>query len=126
MKTGAELIAEERKRQIEKEGFDSKHDANDAAHGAGELSMVAEAYVRTASIQVSDDFYGLGRPEGEHDGLPEDWPSSWDKAWWKPSDDPIRNLIKAGALIAAEIDRIQGWIPAVGKHLDKQNIQGQP
>lgn len=34
------------------------------------------------------------------------WP--WDKSWWKPTpDDRIRELIKAGALIAAEIDRLQ-------------------
>ena len=26
--------------------------------------------------------------------------------WWKPSADPVRNLEKAGALIAAEIDRL--------------------
>ena len=38
--------------------------------------------------------------------LIEYWP--WDMKWWKPSDeDPIRNLVKAGALIAAEIDRLQ-------------------
>ena len=33
------------------------------------------------------------------------WP--WHRCWWKPSDDPIRNLVKAGALLAAEIDRLQ-------------------
>jgi hypothetical protein len=33
------------------------------------------------------------------------WP--WGKRWWKPSEDPVRNLVKAGALIAAEIDRLQ-------------------
>jgi hypothetical protein len=27
--------------------------------------------------------------------------------WWKPSTDPIRNLERAGALIAAEIDRLE-------------------
>jgi len=36
---------------------------------------------------------------------PFTWP--WEASWWKPSDDPIRNLAKAGALIAAEIDRLQ-------------------
>jgi hypothetical protein len=36
--------------------------------------------------------------------VPSSWP--WDYDWWKPSDDPIRNLTKAGALIAAEIDRL--------------------
>jgi len=33
------------------------------------------------------------------------WP--WGSEWWKPSKDPIRDLVKAGALIAAEIDRLQ-------------------
>jgi len=33
------------------------------------------------------------------------WP--WEREAWKPSEDPIRNLVKAGALIAAEIDRLQ-------------------
>ena len=33
------------------------------------------------------------------------WP--WDDEWWKPTpDDRIRELVKAGALIAAEIDRL--------------------
>lgn len=30
---------------------------------------------------------------------------AYDQVWWKPSRDPIRDLEKAGALIAAEIDR---------------------
>jgi hypothetical protein len=33
------------------------------------------------------------------------WP--WDNKYWKPSEDKVRNLVKAGALIAAEIDRLQ-------------------
>ena len=33
------------------------------------------------------------------------WP--FDAIWLKLTDDPIRNLVKAGALIAAEIDRLQ-------------------
>lgn len=32
------------------------------------------------------------------------WP--FNRKEWKPSSDPIRNLVKAGALIAAEIDRL--------------------
>lgn len=32
------------------------------------------------------------------------WP--WAVRWWKPKD-PIRDLVRAGALIAAEIDRLQ-------------------
>jgi hypothetical protein len=41
------------------------------------------------------------------------WP--WDQDWWKPSPDPIRNLVKAGALIAAEIDRLQRLAPPEAK-----------
>lgn len=37
-------------------------------------------------------------------GVPKDWP--WDPKWWKPSENRIRDLVKAGALICAEIDRI--------------------
>ena len=33
------------------------------------------------------------------------WP--FDDEWFKPSIDPVRQLTKAGALIAAEIDRLQ-------------------
>ena len=39
--------------------------------------------------------------------MPDLFPKSWDWTWWKPSpNDRIRELSKAGALIAAEIDRI--------------------
>ncbi len=43
-------------------------------------------------------------------------PSSMSGEWpwpepWAPSNDPIRNLVQAGALIAAEIDRLQGGAP---------------
>ena len=37
---------------------------------------------------------------------PRGWP--WEPADWKPDNDPVRNLVKAGALIAAEIDRLLG------------------
>lgn len=107
MKTGIKLIADERKRQIEAEGFTAEHDAHED-HQGGELSFVAENYCRVASTQIADQHFGVEAVSGEYDGLPENWPLSWDKGWWKPSDDPIRNLVKAGALIAAEIDRLQG------------------
>jgi hypothetical protein len=35
------------------------------------------------------------------------WPKSWAEDWWKPmADDRVWQLTKAGALIAAEIDRL--------------------
>jgi len=37
--------------------------------------------------------------------VPPIWP--WEKSWWKPTpNDRVKELVKAGALIAAEIDRL--------------------
>ena len=85
--TGAEQIAAERQRQIEQEGWTPEHDDE---HGFGELLAAARNYM---SAVAADQAPGM------------DWP--WHGSWWKPSDDPVRNLVKAGALIAAEIDRQQ-------------------
>lgn len=93
MKTGIELISEERQRQIEVEGWTPEHDAG---HDDSELVDAALCYGATAANDPGSEF------SGSH---PYAWP--WAREWWKPSPDPIRNLTKAGALIAAEIDRLQ-------------------
>lgn len=95
MKTGIELIAEERQRQIDTENFSIKHDVKQYANN-NQLELAAVAYAM---------------PEE----LPTQWQREniyhrsnlfpWDKKWWKPStDDRIKELQKAGALIAAKID----------------------
>ncbi len=84
---GVELIAAERRRQIEQEDWTPEHDDE---HSMGELRQAARAYA--------------GDP-GHASNPPAGWP--WDEEWWKPSEDAVRNLVKAGALIAAEIDRLQ-------------------
>ena len=81
---GAELIASERARQIEI-GYDGKHDHQ---HPADEFMRAAMAYLYAA----------LGRKEDAM-GV---W--CWGKDYFKPRD-VERNLVKAGALIAAAIDR---------------------
>jgi hypothetical protein len=86
---GAALIAQERERQVNVEGWTPEHDAE---HTDGVLVDAARAY----ALAVLTPGYDRGNP-------PVGWP--WDEGWWKPSDDPVRNLVKAGALIAAEIDR---------------------
>lgn len=98
--TGIERIAAERQRQIEVEGWTPEHDAQ---HATGELSAVATFYSELASLQCCDGCAYLVRQRMVT--TPKSWP--WDVSWWKPSDNPIRNLEKAGALIAAEIDRLQ-------------------
>jgi hypothetical protein len=63
------------------------------------MALAASSYIAAvASPDEEGDEAGKVRPCF-------DWP--WSKKWWKPSSDPIRNLVKAGALIAAEIDRLQ-------------------
>ena len=95
--SGAELIATERQRQMAQEGWTPEHDDR---HRCFELLQAAESYVGAVS---SPDVWAAN-----HYVKPSphwNWP--WAKKWWKPSPDPIRNLVKAGALIAAEIDRLQ-------------------
>lgn len=86
-KTGVSLIAKERARQISAEGWTPEHDDE---HTSGELAGVAAMYI------IESDIIPPRCPVG--------WP--WERSWWKPSQDPIKNLVKAGALIAAEIDRL--------------------
>lgn len=102
MKSGITLIKEERERQQLDEGWGPYHDD---LHRSGELNDAAIGYAYAAAKQARGEsgqaylrsLEGAGR-------LPVPWP--WESEWWKPSDDPIRNLVKAGALIAAEIDRL--------------------
>ena len=88
MKTGIELIAAERQRQIEEEGYTPEHDL---FHEPNDFVEAAIAYLMVA----------LGTSET---GQSLWWP--WDKEYFKPSDNKIRNLEKVGALTAAAIDRI--------------------
>lgn len=99
MKTGIELITEERARQISKEGWTPEHDDK---HDMGEMAMAAVCYA----------IPGSQRERLETDDI---WP--WARHWWKPGTDRVRQLVKAGALIAAEIDRLQraGIRPEEGK-----------
>jgi hypothetical protein len=97
MKTGLELIAEERERQVSKGGWTALHDQG---HHRGEIAMAAASYAACAGAQVR-----FHRSDMSDIEPPSQWP--WGSKWWKPSDDPVRTLTKAGALIAAEIDRIQ-------------------
>lgn len=94
--TGLELIAKERRRQVKAEG---RTHAHDDSHTAGELTAAAIAYARVAEL-----IFKVQYATAEYIGR-KDWP--WHPNDWKPSKRSIDNLIKAGALIAAEIDRLQ-------------------
>lgn len=94
MKTGIELIAIERQEQIEKHGYGQDFINNNPQYYEGkELSFVAEMAL------------AIEHEEGIDPNIyPESWPSEdIDKILRKPYKE---RLIIAGALIAAEIDRI--------------------
>lgn len=114
--SGAELIGRERSRQISKEGYTLDHDAS---HNLGELAMAAACYCAPAYIFSMQDAYA------NQIHFVDPWPfSNGDKRYSygdakensgnilpNPStyskEERIDLLIKAGALIAAEIDRLQ-------------------
>lgn len=91
---GVRAIAEERRRQVEAEGFSP---ATDAGYNAGELAKAALAYVQLAAMDLAAggrDHIATGSP-------PACWP--WHPVWWKPRN-ARRDLVRAGALIAAQLD----------------------
>ncbi len=105
MKSGVEFIAIERERQINEEGRSLE---GDDQHKPGALTMAAICYATVAAsgpaVRAKFRKFALGGT-----GLPY-WP--WSPEWFKPGAhdteaDRIRELTKAGALIAAEIDRLQ-------------------
>ena len=87
---GAQLIATERNRVIQKEGWTPEHDDT---HTEQQLAIAAAAYAIPAEHR--DGWLDAGM-----------WP--FEVEWWKPCpEDRIKELVKAGQFIAAEIDRLQ-------------------
>ena len=106
MKTGIELIAEERKRQIEIEGYTQQHDAE---HPVSELISAAGAYLRSANLHLlsesfepSSSWHKTNEPFYWNE-VKRLWP--WDEKTFKPTT-ALRDFVKTGALIAAIIDRL--------------------
>lgn len=86
--SGVELIAAERQRQIESEGWTPEHDDG---HTHGELAKAAGVY----AMPFNGSWKELNWPFPE--AIKHKPPTR---------EGRIRELVKAGALIAAEIDRL--------------------
>lgn len=99
-------IADERERQVTAEGWTPDHDDQ---HSGGTMAKAASCYALCAGV-------GLAITDGaeEHYDFPSagymsaavprpPWP--WTDEWWKPKD-PRRDMIRAAALLVAEIERI--------------------
>lgn len=77
-------VARERERQMTREGWTAHHDD---AHDGGEMSLAAACYCVGST----------------HVGKQMLWP--WSREWWKPKNSR-HDLVRAAALIVAEIERI--------------------
>lgn len=97
---GVEVIRAERERQLRDKGYSPEHDDE---HDLGELALAAALYALPYDAKVGpepllkqDDFIALHIALETGCGFYVD-----------PEPDKLRRLAKAGALIAAEIDRLK-------------------
>lgn len=104
----ADVLAE-RRRQVTVEGWTPEHDD---AHSNFEMSAAAASYALRAPL-----------PHDQGDlGVPMQWP--WSPKWWKPTD-ARRDLVKAAALIIAEIERIDRYKPLRDETPEEQDEDGR-
>jgi hypothetical protein len=103
-------VLAERSRQVEAEGWTPEHDDE---HREGEMAFAAAGYAVAASDHIQAVVHELDAPGeptmGDAITRPSHapWPQGWD---FKPA--PARRLlVKAGALILAEIERLDRAVP---------------
>lgn len=110
--TGAELIAAERQRQVTAEGWTPEHDDR---HTKCELAWAATCYAAPETVvrvAVQRDQDGAGGGVGWAEPWPTEYVKNYNRGepgympWRRPMVDRVTELVKAGALIAAEIDRL--------------------
>ncbi len=97
-------IAAERERQKSVEDWTPEHDDT---HKDGQMARAAACYSWAGSLS---DMTRKCMSHGQYNGSWSEaiihrrlWP--WDAQWWKPKD-KRRDLIRAAALIVAEIERL--------------------
>lgn len=89
MSKALEDITAERRRQQEAEGWTAEHDDT---HEAGEMACAAACYAINSAVPLVGSV-----------ATARYWP--WDMRWWKPTG-RRRDLVKAAALLVAEIERL--------------------
>lgn len=87
-------VLAERQRQVQAEGWSNAHDDE---HDAGDMAAAGASY----ALNAADLLHPFSQGDGGGD-MPDCWP--WATVWWKPST-ARRDLVKAAALILAEIER---------------------
>jgi hypothetical protein len=101
-------IRAERQRQIDSEGWTPAHDDQ---HDGRELMAAAMCYFRNAKGEMVLTSCREVNGQGRHvvARVPMGWP--WDSQWWKPKG-KRRDLVRAGALMLAEAERLRRRDPA--------------
>lgn len=94
-----EMITAERRRQIDVEGWSPSHDDT---HDRGQLARAAATYAMPLNVRtlplLRTNLADVVWPDGEQ----------YERWYFNPSpDDRVRELVKAGGLIVAEIERLQ-------------------
>jgi hypothetical protein len=91
----------ERERQINAEGFEPGHDEE---HPEGELATAGAFYALASAMAAPAPAAAPSRLIFYVE--PDPWEFRWplEPEWWKPKD-RLRDLVRAGALLAAEADR---------------------
>lgn len=96
----AVLVVAERERQVNAEGWEPGHDD---AYEPGVLARAGVGYAWDHAAQPGSTEHAIRWPSGRRaEYAPECWPLP--DEWWKPKDE-LRDLVRAGALVAAEADR---------------------
>ena len=96
---GTKLIEQYREEQISKHNWSVQHDID--VNKDGQLVQAAMAYLANVVTVEVDSASGPVAVDSR-----TLWPNNWSKRWLKLSDNRVKDLSKAGALIAAEIDRL--------------------
>ena len=100
LRKSLELIAAERERQIVKEKFSSDHDAG---HSKGYLARAAACYAVEEPLLIGRELTVDGDPRLPVYMFQSAWPfCSYD---YKPKKNRLKNLVRAAALLVAEIDK---------------------
>lgn len=97
LSASARDVIAERLAQVNSEGFTAKYDDG---HTDGQLATAAACYAE--GVGDFGPAYKTLDFEWSEQPAPSNWP--WNDDWWKPRD-PRGDLVRAGALILAEIDR---------------------
>lgn len=98
-------VTAERRRQIEREGWTPEHDDE---HQQGSMALAAACYAaHTGTDCLIESRVNLSTKNADlfaaQEFVRRFWP--WGREWWKPKD-RRQNLVRAAALLLAEIERL--------------------